>query len=164
MADPSIAAIASEDTAALYGLKVIDREINESSVNTTRFAVFSRAQKEKAKSAERLILMFTVKNEVGALAKAVNIICAHGFNMNVLRSRPVKDVPWEYYFYVEAIGNQYDEEGVELLRRADSDRFLHEGREERMRQIAACCRRAGRAGAEGRVLSQRRVLRGGASA
>lgn len=114
--DKSIAAIASAETAELYGLNILDHDINVSSVNTTRFAVFSRATELEIGNKNNFILLFTVNDEVGALAKAVNIICAHGFNMRVLRSRPVKDTPWQYYFYVEAEGNQRSEEGIRMLK------------------------------------------------
>lgn len=113
--DISVAAIASKETASVYGLDVIDHDINESAVNTTRFAVFSKSQVNNSKDNGKFILLFTVNNVVGALAKAVNIICAHGFNMRILRSRPVKDVPWQYYFYVEVEGDQSSDEGQRML-------------------------------------------------
>lgn len=113
--DKSIAAIASKVTAELYGLEVIDHDINESAVNTTRFAVFSKNTANPAEENQKFILLFTLNDVVGALAKAVNIICAHGFNMRVLRSRPVKNVPWQYYFYVEAIGNSDSVEGQRMI-------------------------------------------------
>ena len=114
--DKYVAAIASAETAALYGLEILDHDINVSNVNTTRFAVFSRSSDAPVSEHNNFILLFTVNDEVGALAKAVNIICAHGFNMRVLRSRPVKDTPWQYYFYVEAEGNQQSQEGVRMLK------------------------------------------------
>ena len=49
--------------------------------------------------------MFTVKNEAGSLAKAVNIISKHGYNMTALRSHPMKDLMWKYYFYIEIEGD-----------------------------------------------------------
>lgn len=113
--DISVAAIASKETAEVYGLDVLDHDINESAVNTTRFAVFSKSKANNSSSNDKFILLFTVNNVVGALAKAVNIICAHGFNMRILRSRPVKNVPWQYYFYVEADGDQNSDEGQRML-------------------------------------------------
>lgn len=115
MKDISVAAIASKETASVYGLEVIDHDINESAVNTTRFAVFSKSVANNSSANGKFILLFTVNNVVGALAKAVNIICAHGFNMRILRSRPVKNVPWQYYFYVEAEGDQSSDEGQRML-------------------------------------------------
>ena len=60
-------------------------------------------------------MMFTVSNVAGALAKAVNIIGDHGFNMQALHSRPFKEESWQYYFYVEAEGDPYSEEGKKML-------------------------------------------------
>lgn len=118
--DPTVAAIASEETAEIFGLTVLDREINDNKNNTTRFAAFSRAQNSNAPSVRRddenFILVFTVKNEAGSLAKALNIIGAHGFNMRNLRSRPMKDLQWNYYFYIEAEGNINTENGSDMLR------------------------------------------------
>ena len=61
------------------------------------------------------ILMFTVRNEAGALAKAIDIIGRHGFNMRTLRSRPMKELLWQYYFYVEASGNVRSDAGRQML-------------------------------------------------
>ena len=105
--DKSIAAIASTETAKLYGLEVLEHKINESSTNTTRFAVFSRVESSVSAGEQdrQFVLVFTVRNEAGALAEAINIIGRFGFNMRTLRSRPMKELLWQYYFYVEADGN-----------------------------------------------------------
>ena len=115
--DIHLAAIASMETAELYGLEVIDHDINESLLNTTRFAVFSRVENANHDFREdsRFLLMFTVKNVAGALAKAINVIGEYGFNMSVLRSRPMKELAWKYYFYVEADGDETSENGRKML-------------------------------------------------
>ena len=120
--DKTIAAIASEDTAALYGLEMIEKNINESNNNTTRFAVLSRVEKKADvdDSSMQSILMFTVKNETGALAKAISIIGESGFNMRALRSRPMKKLLWQYYFYVEVDGNAHSKKGEEMLKALSS--------------------------------------------
>lgn len=118
-ADTSIGAIASNETAKIFGLKIIENAINTSRNNTTRFAVFSRAQnnlKSTGKMNNHFILTFTVKNEAGALAKTLDIIGAHGFNMRNLRSRPMKELLWSYYFYIEADGSIDTPDGKEMLR------------------------------------------------
>ena len=116
--DPCIAAIASEETAELYGLQILDHDINESKVNTTRFAVFSRVENSAAarRDGEAFLLLFTVKDEAGGLAKAINVISAYNFNMRVLRSRPMKDLPWHYYFYAEVEGDDLSEDGQKMIR------------------------------------------------
>ena len=71
------------------------------------------------------MLVFTVKNEAGALAKTIDIIGAHGFNMRNLRSRPMKELLWNYYFFVEADGDINTEKGKEMLKElsANCDRL-----------------------------------------
>ncbi len=115
--DKSVAAIASSETADLYGLKVLDSNINESHVNTTRFAVVSLSEHLKTvnKPDNNSILMFTVRNEAGFLAKAIEVIGKHGFNMRSLRSRSMKELLWQYYFYVEVEGNLHTNEGDLML-------------------------------------------------
>ena len=119
--DKSIAAIASDETAELFGLELLESEINDAKNNTTRFAAVSRVQNlPSAPSAlredENFILMFTVQNKAGALAQTLNIIGAHGYNMRNLRSRPMKDLQWNYFFYIEAEGNINTENGRDMLR------------------------------------------------
>ena len=113
----SVAAIASARTASLYGLEILDHDINESSSNSTRFAVFSRSENKKLSTADgKFMLMFTVKNEAGALVQALNVLASYGYNMRALRSRPMKELPWEYYFYIEAEGDETGENGSDMLR------------------------------------------------
>ncbi len=115
--DKTVAAIASAEAAEIFGLDVLLRNINSSRNNTTRFAVFSRAINKLSPSTKGVhtILMFTVRNEAGALAKAIDVIGKHGFNMLSLRSRPMKELLWQYYFYVEAEGNVYTDEGALMM-------------------------------------------------
>ena len=86
--------------------------------STTRYVVLSRAASEPdtTKETEFLMVMFTVKDEVGGLAKAINVISAYGYNMHGLRSRPIKDVPWHYYFYVELEGKTSADSAERIVR------------------------------------------------
>lgn len=117
--DNTLAAIASSDTAKLYNLEIIESNINSSHNNTTRFGAFSRCSNVDSKKSnlqDQFILVFTVKNEAGSLAKTLNIIGSYGFNMRSLRSRPMKELIWNYYFYVELEGNITSEDGKDMLR------------------------------------------------
>ena len=120
--DPTVAAIASKEAAQIFGLEVLARNINSSRSNTTRFAAFSRSENfhKKAGMGEHFILMFTVKNEAGALARAVDVIGQYGFNMRTLRSRPMKERLWQYYFYVEAEGCIHSAQGDRMMRELES--------------------------------------------
>ncbi len=115
-AEKNVAAIASDEAAKTFGLEVLDHDINESGSNTTKFGVFSRADYiSKGSKDGRFIMMFTVNNVAGALAKAINIIGENGFNMLALRSRSVKQKAWQYYFYAELEGDETSENGVKML-------------------------------------------------
>ncbi len=112
--EKTLAAVASAETADLYGLKILDHDINESADNYTRFAVLSKTLPEGSERG-RFILMFTVNDVAGALADAINAISRHGFNMKALKSRPVKERAWQYYFYVEAEGDETSPEGKKMI-------------------------------------------------
>ena len=112
--DKTFGAIASLETAQLYGLKVIESNINKSSENTTRFAVLSKVR-ANSPSLSSTVLMLTVKHEAGSLANAINIIGQHDYNMTALRSRPMKKHSWQYYFYIEIDGTVNSENGVKML-------------------------------------------------
>ena len=88
----------------------------EADGSTTRYAVLSRADNDMDSDAdhESFLIMFTVRDEVGGLAKAINLISAYGYNMRVLRSRPMTDLPWHYYFYAELDGKKA-QGGVERI-------------------------------------------------
>ena len=75
--------------------------------------------------------MFILQNVPGALASAINVISSYGFNMKVIRSRPIKEPAWEYYFYVEAEGDEgirerppHDIRAASALPRAQGRRAL----------------------------------------
>lgn len=121
MDDKTIGAIASAETAKIYGLEVLASNINENSSNTTRFAVFSKVQEEIITKEDygTFIMMFVVKNESGSLVKVLDVIGKYEFNMRVVRSRPLKDSQWEYYFYVEAEGKLSSENSQKMLKELD---------------------------------------------
>ncbi len=115
MGSHDIAAIASEEAALKFGLEKLEGRINESGTNTTRFAVFSKNHREYAANDKHFIMLFTVKNVAGSLGKAVSVIGEHGFNLRALKSRPTKDLVWDYYFYAEGEGNLGTFEGKAML-------------------------------------------------
>ena len=114
MNDKSLGAIASVETAEIYGLKILEANINKSGENTTRFAVLSKVRADSPNLTSS-VLMFTVKNEAGSLANAISIIGKYGFNMTALRSRPLKKHSWQYYFYIEIDGTTNTEDGQKMI-------------------------------------------------
>ena len=116
--DKSLAAIAGVETAEIYGLKVLEANINKSGENTTRFAVLSKVR-AGTHALPSSVLMFTVKHEAGSLAEAIGIIGRYGYNMTALRSRPLRKHSWQYYFYVEIDGTTDTENGRNMLAELD---------------------------------------------
>ena len=116
--DKSIGAIGSMEVAELYDLEVLESHINTVSNNTTRFAGYSRVDRipdKDTKMGEHFILVYTVINQAGALAQTLNIIGSHGFNMRNVKSRPMKELTWNYYFFVEIEGNANSEDGRDVI-------------------------------------------------
>lgn len=110
--DKTKAAIAAKENAELYGLEILAADINTSEQNTTRFIVIG---KHLVKQGNRFSMIFTTKHEAGALVQAMEIIAKLGFNMESIKSRSMKDKPWEYYFYVEIDGSLEDAHAAELV-------------------------------------------------
>ncbi|HIU10534.1 MAG TPA: chorismate mutase [Candidatus Avidehalobacter gallistercoris] len=100
--DKTLAAIASAESAELYGLQILADGVNSSAANTTRFIVIGR---ELPLAGSRFNLLFTVNHHAGQLARVMSLIGDLGFNMESIKSRPIKDLPWQYYFYVEIEGS-----------------------------------------------------------
>ena len=131
-----VAVIAARETAELYGLQVLENDINEQKSNTTRFAVFSPAACEIKPSDNHFVLLFSCKNQPGALGDAISVISRHDYNLKCLKSHPTGVENWAYYFYAEGEGNLGTEAGQtmrrELERVCNSVRVLGSFSGERM--------------------------------
>lgn len=102
LGDAANAAIASMDAAARYGLIPLAEDIATVPENTTRFIILSKAPPT---GGDRFSLLLRVDNQVGMLAKAIEVIAAEGFDMENIKSRPLPKHPFEYYFYIELVGD-----------------------------------------------------------
>jgi len=95
-------AIANTLAAKLYGLDIIERRIESNKKNFTRFLILTTHEKAaKPASANKASLCFQVSNQVGALAKVLNIFANQGVNMSKIQSMPVLGKRNEYNFYVD---------------------------------------------------------------
>ena len=110
--DKTKAAVASQNTADLYKLKVVASNINTSDQNTTRFIVIGKGLNTQG---DHFSLLFTVTHKTGSLATFIQGLAALGYNMENIKSRPISNTPWEYYFYVEIQGELTQEKQSRLL-------------------------------------------------
>lgn len=94
-------AIANTLAAKLYGLQVLERRIESNKKNFTRFLILTSHENAKVTKPNKASLCFQVSNEVGALAKVLNIFADQGINMSKIQSMPVLGKRHEYNFYVD---------------------------------------------------------------
>jgi prephenate dehydratase len=108
------AAIASRNAARIYNLEILAEHIETNPNNYTRFVVISE---ERAKRAEKnkTSLVFAVKNVPGALYSILGAFANRNINLTKLESRPRRDRPWEYIFYVDFEGHREDDAWREAL-------------------------------------------------
>jgi prephenate dehydratase len=112
------AAIASVRAARTYGLAILKRNVESNHHNFTRFIVLS-AKAESAKKKEKTSLVFAVKNQPGALFKALAVFTFRDINMLKIESRPHVGKPWEYLFYLDIEGSQSELRVRQALKHLD---------------------------------------------
>ena len=98
------AAIASELSANIYDLKILDRSINRNSNNTTRFVVLSK-EKIFSDSSNKLSLILELPHEKGMLYNILGIFVLNGLNLVKIESRPIPEKTFEYRFFIDIEGN-----------------------------------------------------------
>lgn len=109
-------AIASKIAAKLYGLEVLQENIHNVQSNNTRFIIFSK-QLEDHEKTDRVSIVFTLQHKAGALYSILKVIKDHQINLSRIESRPIKDKPWQYYFYIDFDGSLHDDNVVLALER-----------------------------------------------
>jgi chorismate mutase/prephenate dehydratase len=107
--DPSVAAIASPEAAAAYGLVVLRHDISDSQDNFTRFVVLSTTPAAvDLRIPCKTSLILVTGHEEGDLLRCLEVLSGSGHSMTKLESRPRPGRPWEYMFFVDFEGNVAD--------------------------------------------------------
>ncbi|MCK4507813.1 MAG: prephenate dehydratase [Desulfuromonadales bacterium] len=122
--DASVAAIASESAASLYGLRVVKHKIEDNPNNFTRFLIIG-SELQSPSGNDKTSIMFSVKDQAGILYHMLEPFSKRDINLAKIESRPTKGKAWEYIFFLDMVGHVQDEKisgAVEELR--DSCQFL----------------------------------------
>ena len=114
-ADETAAALAGSLAGEEFGLPVLARAIQDSASNVTRFFVIGR-QPARPSGRDKTSVMFAVKDQPGALAKALAPFEKSGISLSRIESRPSKRQAWEYYFFADIAGHAEDKEVAAALK------------------------------------------------
>ncbi len=113
--DKSQAAIASEYAGQIYGLEVLQKGVNHSGTNSTRFIIVTN-QKIFKRDARKVSICFEVPHESGSLYHMLSHFIYNNLNMTKIESRPIEGRNWEYRFFVDFEGNLADSAVKNALR------------------------------------------------
>ena len=98
------AAIAGKLAAEVYDLNIVEENIQDRVENYTRFLVIGKDEAKKVKH-NKTSIMFSIRDEAGSLLKVLQLFDRNKINLTRIQSRPLRDRPWEYLFYVDLEGH-----------------------------------------------------------
>ena len=111
-------AIASARAAEIYGMKVMAKEIEDNPNNFTRFFILSR-QDSPPSGNDKTSIVFSVKHKPGTLYEFLKELAVRNINLTKIESRPTRQKPWEYNFYLDFEGHREDKAPREALKNVE---------------------------------------------
>lgn len=112
------AAIASRECGALYGLEMLDRNIQDNDSNYTRFICISK-ELEIYPGSDRTSLMAVLPHKAGSLYAVIKEFAEAGYNLTKLESRPLPNTEFEFMFYFDFESSVYREDFIDVIERVD---------------------------------------------
>jgi chorismate mutase/prephenate dehydratase len=113
--DTSKVAIASNRAANIYGLDIIEPNINNQSDNSTRFIIISKSIKTD-ESCNKVSVVFSLEHKAGTLYKLLSHFAENNINMMKIESRPMEKGAWKYFLYIDFEGNIESEKVATALK------------------------------------------------
>lgn len=113
---PQTAAIAGELAGQIYGLAVLTRDLQDLPHNYTRFFVLGLEDAPR-RDPSKTSLIFTTRHVPGALYQVLGELATRGINLTKIESRPRRNLPWHYHFYIDFEGHEDDPHVREALLR-----------------------------------------------
>ena len=118
------AAVASAKAAEIYGMEILAKEIEDTTNNFTRFFVLSK-QDSPPSGNDKTSVVFSLKDRPGTLYDSLKEFAIRNINLTKIESRPTRQKPWEYNFYLDFAGHRDDKASKEALENLDrNSRFL----------------------------------------
>ena len=114
-AEPGAAAIGSELLATAHKLRILAGSIQDSPHNMTRFLIVG-PQSCAPTGNDKTSLVFSISHTPGSLYDALGSMSQAGLNLTHILSRPMKDRPWEYVFFIDFLGHQEDAQPAQAIK------------------------------------------------
>ena len=123
-------AIASSSAADMYSLDILKREIEDDSLNFTRFLIISGSghrdgENDLSQRPDKAMVCFSLPHKVGSLSQVLSVLAFYRISLTKIQSLPIVGRPWEYLFHIDLIYDDYDRYRLAL----DAIRPLTEGLE-----------------------------------
>ncbi len=119
-ASREIAAIASAESAKMYGLKILDENIQDVPENYTRFIVIGKTTPAPTGNDKTSIIVYLEKNKPGALYEILGEIASRNIDLTKIESRPSKKALGDYVFYIDIRGHIEDKTIKDAISRIKS--------------------------------------------